>query len=221
MIKQWVLGSCIMLAAAISQATILVDYDDGLDNGMHDAVYGNGDFEDPESTGSASFLEVAKWENLQVSKQGFELTKYEADGNQTAMLARGRWLAQDLNYTIQADDQFSASFMWKADSNWGGSDKIKMVLFYKTENDPNGLDHVLFELEGTDPAPHFDFSKLKEEHSDAIGKELWVRFDLTAGKKHYVRMDNVYVEVIPEPATLGLVGVFGAMLVWIRRRSRG
>lgn len=230
--------AAVFFCAGASQANILMDYDDAA-NGHH-AVH-HGGFEYDEITGKDISFGTLKKKNaewVEVSGKPDKTNALKTDlchpengGERTAVISKNRVLAQQLDCTFQEGMELNVSFMWKGMSFETGkaSEQFNMVFYY---DDAEGAHHDVFSLSSgpclgnkeadtwkTVEGKNIKLSDLQQR--DLLQREdtpaLWVRFE--TGSKHFARLDNVYIEAVPEPATLGMLGLFGGLLFWMRRRK--
>ena len=225
----------LLLAGTSAQgATILLDYNDGVAGGGHDAAVRDGDFENSTVGGNALFNEMPDWTNLS-GAQTAEMTltnlasgvggarNFAVGTNITDFIERAP--GQDMGHTIALGDTFVASFMWRSAFKWASSDQISMVLYYTVDNTLAGAATDLISL---DSASNTSATWLTESLAStgfadpgAVGKNLFVRFDnnTVSGDEHFARMDNAFLEVsaIPEPSLIAMVSL-GFVGLFIRRR---
>lgn len=215
--KKSVLILCAVIGALapVSQAKLLIDKD--LLNGGFQQI----DSEKPP----ASFEQTPGWINL-AGDQSVRAVANDKNGNKVGLINSPLIFAQDLKYEICAGDQFDVCFKTKTFSD-SLEAKLKMTLYYYEDENADvqtGEKKDLFTLSSGGEKGKWNFQSdcsgvLASEQ--AIGKKLWVRFEVDSLDENIkIRFDNVRIEAVPEPATLGLVGVFGGMLFWIRRRAR-
>lgn len=210
--------SAIAFAGVSSAATVLMDYDDGLVNGVHDANIQSGD------VGVQDWVTLPGTGSLQYSS-----TNNSGIGsNQNLVLGSNRTAAHDLNYTASLGDVFEASYMWRAASGWEEAvDRITFSLYYTDDNLIDGNRTLLFTYESVDPHTSTYSTDIVPDHvlsdAGADGKKIFVLLadNETAGSNQFARVDNIYVGVtpVPEPSSAALLGLGAAGLLLRRRRA--
>ncbi|MEM9108440.1 MAG: PEP-CTERM sorting domain-containing protein [Planctomycetota bacterium] len=222
------LGSAALLAAGSSHAaTILIDYDDGVANGIHEAAVSNGGFEStpgnvntPNADGWVPLLEPV----IQISPNlpspvGGNNAVAGGDANQDLSFGRST------GHTLALGDSFTAEYDWRDAFGWNPGETIGLILFYTANNLIDGTRTTLFtfnsgseennnqwETESFGPtAPLAD--------AGAAGKTLFVAFEgANLSGDAFARIDNVFLQVVPEPGSLALVAL-GSILMLRQRRS--
>lgn len=115
------------------------------------------------------------------------------------------------SYVIQAGDEFTIGFVGKA-WTWEGPAEWTVSLFY---DDPaNVIGTYVTAL--TDAWTAYSNPTAIEATAGSIGGTLGILFENTGTAA--ANLDSVSVDVIPEPATIGLIGIFGAGVLFVRRR---
>ncbi len=188
-----------MALATLSHAQVLVDYDDGQENGVHDKEIRGGGF-----TGMTDF-KYSPW--LLLSKTGgmkiLTTTPCDVGSPENISVCEARVTAIDTGHTIAAGDKFNFSFHWRDGYGWGQDDAITLMLYY-TDNDKAdgatlGTPLVLTTGKIT-KAGTWEIAEAKNVSfvgEQAVGKRLFVRLLTRSGEKSWARADNIFVEVVP------------------------
>ncbi len=218
-------------------ATILIDYDDGVAGGGHDAAVRNGGFESgSDLVGDATFANVDNWINM----RGLESVQATVDtlaktGNRAAITNGSLQLyGLDTGYTIQVGDQFTGTFDWRTALNSEVNDVMKITLFYTADNTlpttatvGDATDFYSFTATDATALNIYETASWTSAAigvgNAAVGKTLMFRFESLGTSVptpyEYGRVDNVFLQVVPEPATPGMFAIVGAGFLLIRRRS--
>lgn len=138
--------------------------------------------------------------------------------------------SQKTSYTIQSGDSFSFSYDWQDRFNWNdGLDEVRLVLFSTDTNTLAGnvvwssihdsgtstVNNAFQEASGTSSTVA----------ASAVGQDLFLNVfgfqnngNLSANSG-FAGIDNLSVSVVPEPASIALLGGFFALgFVMLRRR---
>ena len=228
-----------IIAASSVHAVVLVDYDDGdPNNGVHDSSIRNGGFEDnviadPPSPpgGTLSFANTDFWYNIGTGSQGGEAINNNSNFSdlsvQTGIVAESptRVFGMDTGYTLSSGDLVNFSYFWRDAFNWDdASDQLTFSIFTTVDDTIDGAVDQSETSLGALSAANSSF----QEHSGTLvataamdGKNLFIEIsnvDGNAAPNGFARIDNVFVEAIPEPSVLSLLGLGGLLAV---RRRRG
>jgi hypothetical protein len=201
--------------------TILIDYDDGLANGIHDAVVNDGEF--TTTTGAND-----PWSDLVGNAQFNDSGGPDAPtGSGTNYVsASDRLLAINTGYTIQAGDTFDFSYWWIDKSNFDdGSDTVQMVLYVTADDTIAGTDVDTIVLHSglsqSDSTWEQEIATGQSFTAAAAGKTLFARLENNANATgEFARWDNIYVEAVPEPSTFALSALSLIGLIGVRRRRK-
>lgn len=197
---------------------ILIDYDDGLANGIHDSNIADGEFS--ITTGNDNpWSTIAGTTNFNSNS-----TPSAPSGSSRNYISElDRILGMDTGYDVASNATFDLSYQWIDRSGWVDSeDTLQMVLFV-TDDDTiagtttesivvnSGLSTANNTWE-TVTASGVGFS------GAADGKRLFVRLENQAnGNNRFARIDNISLIAIPEP-TGGLLAA--SFLTWFTLRRR-
>lgn len=239
--KTWsLLGSIALSIGSAHAGTVLIDYNDGVTGGGHDAAVLNGGFESgTDLSGTANFVDVDNWLNM----RGLESVQATTDtlsatGARSAIMSGNTSLyALNTGYTIGAGDFFTGSFDWRTALNSTVNDVMKVTLFYTADDTlpatATEFDAGLVNLYSFTASPATALNTYETASwtspaialgDGAIGKTLMFRFESlgqsTPVPIHFGRMDNLYLEAmsVPEPSSLGLVAFLGSGILLRRRR---
>jgi len=200
---------------------ILIDYDNGSATSDHNAEVHDGGLPADSST---------FWVDTGADPSGIA-----SNLNSPAAASAGNNLTvdltsnpgQDTGHTLALGDQFNASYWWRDAWNWvDNTDRMNMVLFYTADDTIGGTRTVLTNFTSVISTQNNSYQQetfgltaaLTDQNAD--GKKLFVAFSPIANDNHWARVDGVYLEVVPEPATLGMILLMGGGLIFARRRRR-
>ncbi|XAL99058.1 PEP-CTERM sorting domain-containing protein [Phycisphaeraceae bacterium D3-23] len=206
-------------APLCATGAILVDYDDGVAGGGHDAAVLAGDM-----TGltDASFT---PWVSLGTGAPQFRTNNAQGVGSANNYVATlDRILGIDTGYTIQAGDSFDMEFSWRDAANWDADDTMRLVLFYTADNTIGGTATDIATLDSggrvsTSTWETESASGVALSDAGAVGNTLFARLESNSAQGEFSRVDNIYIDVspVPEPGSLALLGLGGLTLLRRRR----
>lgn len=186
----------------------------------------NGNFNSlisPSGDNAQPFSNTVAWVNLGTGDQSTEATKNGlgggGDGTRDATLKGGdeKLYGLDTGYTITEGDTFDISYVWRDAWLWiDATDQIRVALFVTDDNTLTGTQAVLVEdLSGLSTSNNtyetVDHDAIYTAVAADAGKTLFVAINTTSSVEAYCRLDNFEL-VVPEPATLGLLGI-GALMI--------
>jgi len=128
-------------------------------------------------------------------------------------------------HVVQSGETFNFSFDWfAANNNWSTTDEIEYFLFTTDDNTVSGTATTI--LSGTvSGVAGPDSAKQTVSLTDAgtvtaanVGQNLWVVFNHNASDSSFARVDNVQLSVVPEPASVALMGLGGLLMLGRGRR---
>jgi len=195
----------------------------------------NGNFNGVVSGTSGNFSNALYWVNVAEPAEGWTLetqcsaTNNTYDGTRNAVigtdisLKEARWHGQNTGYTMSAGDKFSISYVWKDAADWDdATEQIQVSLFVTDTGDISGVKTILAaDLSGLSTQ---DFTYEAVDHdfiytagAGDAGKTLWVGIRSNLVSESYARLDNFELSVVPEPATMLLLGL--GSLLGLRRKK--
>lgn len=228
------IGAVILFAASGNASTILIDYDDGIANSIHDAAVRNGGFETATVSGSplqATFANTGSWVNRGSAGQSASAV---IQNNPVHGLNRGvggdnpgaRMHVIDTGYDLVTGDLVNFSYFWRDGSGWEDpSDKTRFTIFTTVDNTFSGTLDQSSELLSALSAANDSY----QEHAGAFnigaamnGKRLFIGIDGVNGgatTTGFFFIDDVYVDVasVPETSSM-LLGSLGVLALIRRRR---
>lgn len=222
-------GSAALLATSSAHAaTILIDYDDGVANGIHDVAVNNGGFE--STPGNIVTNDADGWMPLGGSPLEISANLASSVGGNNAVAGgdvnRVLSFGRSTGHTLALGDVFAAEYDWRDAFGWAAGETINFTLYYTANDLIDGARTTLFTFNSGDSTQGGyeteSFGPTAQlSDAGAVGKTLFVEFagDNLSGDA-FARIDNVYLEVtpIPEPGSLALVAI-GSVLVLRRRRN--
>jgi len=133
-------------------------------------------------------------------------------------------------HVVQSGETFNFSFDWfGANNNWSTTDEIEYFLFTTSDNTVSGTPTTILSgtASGVDPENNIPSAKQTVSLTDAgtvtaanVGQNLWVVFNHDASDSSFARVDNVQLSVVPEPASVALMGLGGLLMLGRGRASR-
>ena len=226
-------GLAVMVVAGMtcSAGVVLIDYVDvDPGNGIHDTAVRDGDFETDTAQDGTEVTNGTFWATTSTANWELQTSLASPEGGQNTVIGTKSGsvplqLGQDTGHVLGLGDQFNGSFAWRDAYSWGTGETIDMLLFYTVDNTLGGTRTTLFTLNSGDEEINntweTEILSLTAAVTDvgAVGKTLFVAFEGNGvSGESYARLDNVYLEAIPEPATLGMVALFGGGILFIRRK---
>lgn len=228
--QAWTALGALALGIGSTQAgTILIDYDDGVAGGGHDAAVLNGGFESESGlAGDASFGDISDWLNMRglESEQATIDTQVKTGARAALMNGNKTLYAVATGYTIQAGDSFAGSFDWRTAANSEVDDVVKVTLFYTaddtlpnnaTEDDAGLVNLYSFTANHAAALNTYETAAWTSGvlgTGNAVGKKLMFRFESLGTSVpapiEFGRVDNIYLEVLLQPSSLGLITSVGA-----------
>lgn len=212
-----------LMTAVVVQAGIIMDADNL-----------NGDFEDGWGTGARAFdaaTGVANWWNAGTGNQSATaanttLSAPPASGYNGVLADSGRGGAVlhsvNTGYTIQAGDIFTIDFDWRDAFGWEANDQVRVSLVAYSGDTLAGS--VVWEEfvndKVTTAATWESVTGNISDLTGAVGRTLFIQtYGLNggAGTGDFARIDNIAVSVIPEPATMGMLGLGAFFTLLVRR----
>lgn len=217
------LGFCFGLNSVSFADIILIDYDDGMANGIHDSVIRDGEFTTTTGIGDP-------WDGLGTG------VRFNANGGPDAptgsarnyVSSANRTLAINTSYTIRTGDTFDLSYQWIDKLNFvDATDTVQMVLYFTDDDTIGGsVTEELIVNSGLSTADStwetVTANGLLFTNNAAAGKTLFARIDnLAAANSRFARHDNIYLKVVsvPEPGSLTALACIIA-IVGLRRIRR-
>jgi len=158
-------------------------------------------------------------------------TDFSAILTDTDQSTSNRRHSNKTDYVIQADDYFTVSMDWFDTTTWQNADTIEVVLFATANNAAGGSvlwsETIDMGIAATAANSDEDWDSTGTLQSGvvdgaAVGQVLFFQMygvNGAAREGDFVRVDNVVVQAIPEPATLILFGGAGLAGLMIRRRK--
>lgn len=219
------LAVCVMLISATSASAYPIT--------LIDPTTRNGGF---ESNTGASYAEMDHWFNTSATAghggSGDQTTSIRSGAAHSGSYAGIVSLASNpsisTEHTLSAGEQFELSF-WYRNSGAGSAQLFWQLYYYGDESDP-GFDPLtstdIVGLFGGDvTATGTAYQQLTVPTTSAllagdpaIGSTLYLRLYRTGGDGQFPTVDDVTLTVIPEPASLALLGI-GGLLMLRRRRA--
>lgn len=223
-----------LLTGATHAMTILVDYDDGIVNSVHNTAVRNGGFETAAVSGGpplqATFTNTGSWVNRGSAGQSAAAV---IQNNPRNGLNRGvgsdntgvRMHVIDTGYDLLTGDIVNFSFFWRDGSGWEDpSDRTQFTIFTTVDNTFSGALDQSSALLSALSAVNDSY----QEHAGAFnigaamnGKRLFIGIDAVNGgatTTGFFFIEDVYVDVAAVPETSAmLLGGLG-MLALLRRR---
>lgn len=196
----------------------------------------NGNFNGVVSGTSGNFSNALYWVNVAEPAEGWTLetqcsaTNNTYDGTRNAVigtdisLKEARWHGQNTGYTMSAGDTFSISYVWRDAYGWAADEEMEVTLFVTDTGDVSGVKTFLVtDLSGVSTAAAtyeaVDHDFIYTAGAGDAGKTLWVgiRSSQAPALDHFARLDNFELSVVPEPATMLLLGL--GSLLGLRRKK--
>lgn len=207
------LAAVLIGSIATSHAsTVLIDYDDGIANGIHDSVVANGDFS-VGGDGSGGWTTAGEWTFWQGNDTDNGIT-----GGRAAYLQGNGSIKNLTSYVAAAGDTFT--FNWRV-ANYGATDgRIWEVgLVYEVGGTTTFVPGAVTSFTSPGIAQAFDVDPVSftiPEGSAAIGNVIGI--GVRSGN-NFIEVDNFSLSVTPVPEpSIALLGGLG--LIGLLRRRR-
>ncbi len=208
--KRLCVVAAIMLVASSAQATLITSFD-------------NLDFDDNTQNVTGGFDNVAVYDvpgwsdlNAVVTDAGSEAGAWwpTVDGY-AAFMASGDGAYTMSTYTIQAGDVYQIDF-YAMQWQWTGAGEWTASLFY---DDPANVIGSFTQGGLPDNGSYTAYSSTPIAATPAsVGGTLGIL--MTSTGTGIAQVDEITVDVVPEPATIGMLGLCGVALMFVRRRVR-
>lgn len=194
----------------------------------------NGDFNDTpaatDANGGATFADTPFWTDIGTG--GFTATttfNFLYDSTRNMYIRQHSdgftYAANATGYTIAAGDVFNVSYLWLDGSGWtDASDQVTIVLYTTSDNIIGGTQSILQQQNSGISTSNTTWEAVVQNSfytavaADA-GKKLFVGVTSISPSStaiSFARIENLNVEVVPEPGSLALLGLSG--LIMVRRR---
>ena len=176
----------------------------------------NWSFENP-GTGKPGFDQIPGWTGEGTGGGGAETGWGATDGVYTGFLGGNMEVFQLTGHTIAADEVYTLTI--DARRTWEGPN-VTLGLYYDDGGARVQMASLLHEFVGgsTTDMEELNLVALANDTAAAIGNNLGIQIMSGPPDAAWIGFDNVRLDVIPEPATLALVG-FGALGLIRRRRG--
>ncbi len=179
----------------------------------------------PDGFDSATY-DIPGWQDATaITDAGIENTPWWGNyDNYSAFLADGNGAMNISTYVIQSGDEFDLSFYAKswslAANGWGADGPADLTVSLFWGSDPAnviGSINTGVMINSNDPADYSLYQNVIAATPASVGQTLGV---VATSAGFFSNFDEVSINVIPEPATIGLIGVFGAGLLFFRRKVK-
>ncbi len=206
-IKLCVLG-IMLVAVSGAKATIIDSSFTNLDFDASTQAYF------PDGFDSATY-DIPGWQDYTAITDGgieFEGAWWSPYQEYSAFIKSGEGIYNLSSYVIQSGDQFDVSLFAK---RWNVNDAPETVvtLFYGTDPALNTIGSF---NTGTLTDTWTSYGSSIAATAGSVGQTLGVRVE--GAGTWFSNVDELSIDVVPEPATIGLIGFVGAGMLFIRRR---
>lgn len=188
----------------------------------------NHSFENPTLSSGGYVASFPDWSTSAVSTGHAGIWNDSAigkDGNNIVYLYTGYSLAQNLGHTIQPDATYTFDVLFGFYDTGGGNSGLMEVYAGGTVEDgfvTGGqlLDSLTLVASDSSTMDPFSFDWTAPSSGGGVGESLSVRLAMSpqATNGTYGSFDKVEVGLVPEPASLSLLGI-GALMLCRRRRQ--
>ncbi|MBI1337306.1 MAG: hypothetical protein GC164_10135 [Phycisphaera sp.] len=181
-----------------AHAQVLVDYDDGQDNGVHDKELLAGGFTGLNKYAYAPWYLLSKTGGVEIKPT----LPCEIGSPENLVEATSRIMGLDTGHTIAQGETYNLAFHWRDASGWRDESTIELVLYY-TDNDKidgQTVGAVVLnsgKRKATETWEAVAGKGAAFENDTGVGKTLFLRIQCHANEKEYARVDNVYVQAVP------------------------
>lgn len=197
-----------------------------------DSTFSNLDFDEstasnfPDGFDSASGYDVPGWmdygtiDDAGIEPEGAWWSPYQ-EYSAFAKIDNGAYNLS--SYVIQDGDVFDLSFVakgWATYANTPGA-QLTVSLFYGSDPSTNVLGSINTGVltQGDSFETWTSYSDTIAATAGSVGQTLGVRFQNTSGVANtFANIDEVSISTVPEPTSLGVLGLAGLALAGVRRR---
>ncbi|MCK4958622.1 MAG: hypothetical protein KAT00_04470, partial [Planctomycetes bacterium] len=215
----------VAMLSVTAQAVVLMDYDDGVVDGFHDAAVRDGDFtnitgSDPLNKDVSLFNQMPNWTQVELlntwlpgqTNQASKPDLFSGVGSdRNALLSAPvtNTHAQSLDYIPSDGDTYYISYMWKDAWGWVDGSWTVNVILYTTGTDEvhTWATNVVVCESGLSQVNNGwqteTFTGTITVPPASVGKNLFVAFESPNQTTGFGRLDNLFVEILPKtPANI-------------------